>query len=444
MKKKILIITPFFAPETHAAVFRAHKLAKYLNRGNWEVHVLTVDINYTYNEDENLLKEFEGVTIHRAKYIEPTLRGLKMWLTGKDRTFKTLKKKGYYNVEKEINNLEKEKTTTNWKSKLYNYILENYSNNPDRFWTWERSAVKMGESIVKKHQIEIVYTTCLPFTTNRIGIKLKQKTNIKWVADFRDPITYAKRMYSSKNTIFNNQKKIQDLTFKYANHITVLSSAYELIFHDQYEGLYNHKITFIPTGLDDDYLPNTLNENTTENYIVFIGEYLKEYEDHFLKLMSKVLKKHKGLNSLKIKIIGNIDINYKILIPLLKKHNIYEYFEFIDHIPQIKLYQIVKASKFAILLSGKNTLWWTNFAKLVDYIALQKPVLAMVPSISEARSELSKAGLGIFLDDNNKMEGQLENLINGDLILPECNIEYCKNYLASTQVKSFIKVFESL
>jgi hypothetical protein len=45
MNKKILVITPFFAPETHAAVFRAHKLVKYLKRMGWQPYVITVDIN---------------------------------------------------------------------------------------------------------------------------------------------------------------------------------------------------------------------------------------------------------------------------------------------------------------------------------------------------------------------------------------------------------------
>ena len=44
-------------------------------------------------------------------------------------------------------------------------------------------------------------------------------------------------MYSSNQKIFAKQKRIQDLTFKWADHVTVLSSAYELIFHDQYEGV---------------------------------------------------------------------------------------------------------------------------------------------------------------------------------------------------------------
>jgi hypothetical protein len=87
-KNKLLLITPFFAPQTHAAVFRAFKLAIGLPDHDWEVHVLTVDINYNYNEDASLLEKIpEGVFVHEARYIEPTVRGVKMALGGADRTF---------------------------------------------------------------------------------------------------------------------------------------------------------------------------------------------------------------------------------------------------------------------------------------------------------------------------------------------------------------------
>ena len=42
MNKNILIITPFFPPQTHAAVFRAFKLVNYLKRTGWNPIVLTV------------------------------------------------------------------------------------------------------------------------------------------------------------------------------------------------------------------------------------------------------------------------------------------------------------------------------------------------------------------------------------------------------------------
>jgi hypothetical protein len=68
--KNILIITPFFAPESHAAVYRAHKLVKYLKKEGWSPIVLTVDTNYVYNEDPNLLEDLKNVPIYKTRYIE--------------------------------------------------------------------------------------------------------------------------------------------------------------------------------------------------------------------------------------------------------------------------------------------------------------------------------------------------------------------------------------
>ncbi len=438
--KKILLITPFFAPETHAAVFRVHKLAKYLHRENWEVHVLTVNINYTYNEDKNLLEELEGITIHRARYIEPSIRGLKMAIGGKDRTFKAMKHQS--NTKISLNDVTSKRKEPSLFNKFYDYLLNNHLKNPDRFWTWENAAIKLGKRIILKENIGTIYTTCLPFTTNKIGISLKKQTNINWVADFRDPITYAKRMYSDNNRIYLKQKKIQDLTFKYADQITGLSSSYGLIFHDQYEGKYNDKFTFIPTGLDDDYLPEPVIEK--DNTLLFIGEYLKEYEDKFFKLFKRTIEGLDIKQVPKIIIIGRIEVNKKVVTPYIKELGIENLVLFYDHMPQSKLYEFVEKSRFVLLISGSTALWWTNFAKLVDYIALKKEVIAIIPDISEARSELNKANVGVFLNYDELSINKLRDVIESNVTAKNINESYCKRYLASSQVKSFIKVFESL
>jgi len=93
VNRSVLIVTPYFAPQSHAAVFRAYKLAKYLPRYGWKVHVLTTDTNYLYNEDPQLLEDLpNGVEITRVRYVEPTVRGLRMALGGTDRTFAALKR----------------------------------------------------------------------------------------------------------------------------------------------------------------------------------------------------------------------------------------------------------------------------------------------------------------------------------------------------------------
>jgi hypothetical protein len=440
--KKVLVITPFFAPESHAAVFRAHKLVKYLKKEGWEPIVLTVDTNYIYNEDLNLLDELIDIPIYRTKYIEPTLRGLQMWLTGKDRTYKTLKKENTFRTverkeTKKIINVEK---TFSFRI-VYNYFLDHFLKKPDRFWTWKKSAIKKAKQLIKEENIGFIYTTCLPFTTNQIGIELRRSMDIKWVADFRDPVTYAKRMHSHINHVYKLQKKIQDDTFRFADRVTVLSSAYELIFNDQYEGEFADKISFIPTGLDDEYVSpqnfKVLNE------IIFIGEYLKEYKDDFLSLYRLAIR---GLESPpNIRIIGNIHINKKQVLPFIKNLKLEDRITFEDHMPQKNLYDELNKAKFVLLIPGRNCYWWTNFAKMVDYIALQKPVIALVPNISEARSELQKANLGIFLgEDENENVELLHKYFAFENFDVQPDKDFCKRYLATAQVEAFIEVFNSL
>ena len=74
----LLMMTPYFAPQSHAAMFRAHKLARYLPDHGYQPIVVTTDINYLYNDVPSLLSELPPeVEIHRARYIEPTLRGVR-------------------------------------------------------------------------------------------------------------------------------------------------------------------------------------------------------------------------------------------------------------------------------------------------------------------------------------------------------------------------------
>ena len=438
--KNILIITPFFAPETHAAVFRAHKLVKYLKREGWNPIVLTVDVNYNYNEDINLLKDLVGVEIHRTKYIEPSLRGLYMWLTWKDRTFKTLKKQGVFDEKEKTSSIHAE-AKVSFKQKTYNYLLENWLNSPDRFWTWEKGAIKKGNELIEKYNITYVYTTSLPFTTFKIGSALKQKHDIKWIADFRDPIMYTKRTHSSILRVFKKQKKIEIDALEKADVIIGLSSTYKLIYHDLYGGKYDDKMFFIPTGIDDDYIPKEQIELSNE--ILYVGEFLKDYGKLFFKFLEKVIEENPNLKSnFQLRFIGNILINKKAIKEIGLSKQIQEMLIFEDHLTQIELYKRIKAAKAVLLIPGLNSHWWTNFAKMVDYIGLQKNVLAIVPNPSEARKELTFANLGMFMDSEEEAVKIIKLVLSGHTQQP--NEVYCKKYLASTQTKAFIEIFESL
>ena len=159
VKRSVLIVTPFFAPQSHAAMFRAHKLAKYLPAMGWKPYVLTVDTNYRFNEEPALLDSLPAETeIHTARHIEPTLRGLRMALGGRDRRFAALKREGI-RFENGAS-----APPAPWLQQTYGRALQRF-HAPDEDWTWYRPALRRARALIREHRIPVVMTTAMPYTS---------------------------------------------------------------------------------------------------------------------------------------------------------------------------------------------------------------------------------------------------------------------------------------
>jgi UDP-N-acetylglucosamine:LPS N-acetylglucosamine transferase len=50
-------------------------------------------------------------------------------------------------------------------------------------------AVKQAEEILSKEKIDAIITTGPPHSAHLIGLELKKKFGLKWIADLRDPWT---------------------------------------------------------------------------------------------------------------------------------------------------------------------------------------------------------------------------------------------------------------
>lgn len=441
----ILIITPFFAPQTHAAMFRVHKLVKYLPDYGYKPIVLTTDINYLYNNNEDLLAELpDCVEIIRTRHIEPSLRGLRMLLGGRDRTFSALKKPTESLFTSEYSSTESRPSIfRNVASKLYSSISRFAYSIPDAHWPWALASYNTAEDLVKEYDIKLMYTTANPYSHLFLAAKLKKKLHLKWLADFRDPCGYGQKNSVGNYLGMKLQEKALFETFEQADEVSGLSEAYSSIFHDLYN-LDSSRYTFIPTGSDDAYLPKTKNSSYS-NAIVFSGEVMHYQGKYIFEVIQSL---HKSNSDLKVVFIGRSEINKPIIDSLLIEMSERDFeVEYIDHLTQLELYIILKSAKACILTPGDNCHWWNNFAKMVDYIALGVPVIADVPKLSEARKELTKAGLGFFLERNSVEEDALrlqEWLVNNDRDEDDLCADYRNRYLASSQTKAFATLFDKI
>jgi hypothetical protein len=440
MSRSVLIVTPFFAPQNHSAMFRAYKLAKYLPQFGWKPIVLTVDTQYLYNEDPSLIPGLpQEVEVVRAPYVEPTLRGIRMALGGRDRTFKAIK---------ESDTTRKNSTAagkTRGAKRAYEYVVANWLQDPDAYWTWARTAIAMGKKIIRDRCIDVLYTTAPPYSSLVVGKQL-QRTGIRWVSDFRDPLAYTQRLSSSSGRSYQRQKKIVETALQSADAVTVAASSLASIYHDMF-GRLGVDPLFIPTGMDQAILesgPDNLEHQ--HPYLLFAGEYLPDYDTAFLEAFAGALKFPEVKKTrIKLLVVGALELNRARLMPLVEKFDLREYVEFQDQKPQKDVYKLLKRALAGVLIPGTRAYWWTTFAKMTDCIGMRKPVVAIVPDPSEARTALTRSRLGIFLDGPTERRAQmLRNFLLGNHQMPTPDADECERYTARRQVQSFVEIFEAL
>jgi hypothetical protein len=440
MNRSVLIVTPFFAPQNHAAVFRAYKLAKYLPQFGWTPIVLTVDTQYEFNEDPALLAELpKEVEIVPTRYVEPTLRGVRMALGGGDRTFKGTK--GFaFGQNGTVSRVRRSPV-----DRTYQYLIKNWLQIPDAYWTWARTAIATGKQIIRDRAISVVYTSSSPYSSLAVGREL-QKAGVRWVADFRDPLGYSQQLANYTPHVYGRQRKIVRDALSNADAVTILATSYRSIFRDVFGNEHADPI-FIPTGIDEGLLgshePGVLPRGP---YLIFAGEYLPEYETSFLEAFSRAVQQQEiAKMDVKLLVIGTLEINRKRLAPFIDRFSLHQQIEFADQMPQREVYKLLRDASAGVLIPGTHAYWWTSFAKMTDYIGMRKPVLAVVPDPSEARTALTRSRLGIFLDGSQENRVRiLTDFLLGKHKLPVSDKNECERYTARHQVQSFVELFESL
>lgn len=441
MKRRILIVTPFFAPQSHAAVFRAYKLAKYLPEHGWEVHVLTVGTNYAYNEDASLLEALpRSVRVHHATYVEPTKRGISFALGVSDRRFSRIRAaadSGGASIGDGPN-----RSGPVPLSRRVGRLMRMAFNVPDAYWTWFLPALVKARRLVREHDIGLVMTSADPYTSHALGLAL-QHSGLRWVADLRDPHTHTHHAHSRLPWVFALQQELERAAAERADAVTVAAQSIALILKESYGLSDDSRFHFIPTGLDRELLQQPPAVRA-KPYLIFCGEYLQDYGDAIFRLFAGALRDPE-LRALgyEFLVVGRREVNEPRLLPSLNELGLKEHVCFIDHVPQTELYALLAGASLATLPYGTRARWWCLPAKLVDYHALKKPVLAIVPNPSEARARLSETGLGIFLDGPDAQSTFNAALRAGGNSV-RANESECSRYLVEQQVAAFARVFDGV
>lgn len=180
----VLLIAYYFPPLGLGGVWRALGLYKYLEQYGIKLFVLTVkDILYP-EYDHSLLENVDRSRIIRSGSFDPARL---MHLAGLRRPLRDTDVGGF---------------TTGPLCR------------PDYKRGWNSFAYNKAGSIIEENNIRCVITTSPPPSSHMIGLKLKEKYDLPWIADFQD-LWYSlpiEKIYGRRNQIAFAQKLKRAIT----------------------------------------------------------------------------------------------------------------------------------------------------------------------------------------------------------------------------------------
>lgn len=242
----LLIVAYYWPPSGGAGVQRWLKLSKELVRLGWTVHVLTVDPKCaTFPQlDESLSNEVAPeITVHRTCAFNPIAWGQRfMGQHAHQLASSDLKNKG--SLLRQIT------------MRLRSFFFV-----PDPRKGWNRRAIAKG--------------------TELIGQALKERTGVRWVADFRDPWTdvfyYGDLLHSKWSA--RRDAAFERSVMEGADRLIVIHDRYRERLVTKYPEFAPQKIQYLPNGFDvEDFHGSPADPDFTGFDLVYTGIMASGYE----------------------------------------------------------------------------------------------------------------------------------------------------------------------
>lgn len=406
--KKVLIITYYWPPSGGSGVQRWLKFAKYLPEFGWEPIIYTPENPERPATDESLFKDISA----DLKVIKEPIWEPYTWYR------RILGKKD----EKIGAGLMSDGGKDGSGKKLAVWIRGNFFiPDPRKFWV--KPSVRKLSKYIQEHQIKHVITTGPPHSMHLIGLGLKKKLDINWIADFRDPwtnIDFYRDLNLSASADRTHRKLERDVLTTADLVISVGNT-----LSSELRELGASKVETITNGFDRDDFPDMYDSRNEKFTIAHIGSFSRSRNHQSLWQALKLVEESNAQLAAKLQILtlGQVDgtVGNSIELAGLSK-----YWERIDHVPHAQVLEYQRSSSVLLLMVNDTpNAMGILPGKLFEYMASGRPILCIGPTDGDAAKAITETGCGICVrkDDTEGLKNAILKLYAGGF---EVNSEQTK------------------
>jgi glycosyltransferase involved in cell wall biosynthesis len=359
---KLLLVTLYFPPAGGGGVQRPLKFASHLPALGIETHVLAPDDPKWVHEDADLPLPTQA-WVHRARYVGP--RGRRIADEQHGRTGMELALLRASSIGRRL-------------------LL------PDENVTWNATAIPKAISIARQEGIDVVLTTSPPGSVHLIGAAVKRATGAKWVADLRDSLALHAHRSSEGVGARAKQKARAGIAHLVARQADAIVTAAEAITEETKGLSPRGRVVTIPNGCDFDDFAGLAYTRGDRFRLTHAGSFFgKRDPKPFLRALAA-----SGLDDVTVRFLGDFrpgDREFMESLGLAGR------VELIEHVPRRESLRLQRDSDALLLLipeaggRGRGIL----SGKVFEYLAAERPVLAVVPPDGAAAQLVRDTGAGV-------------------------------------------------
>ena len=381
--KKLLIITYYWPPAGGPGVQRWLKFVKYLP--DFDVQpIVFVPENPTYPiVDSNLVSEVsDKAIILKTPIFEPYQ--LASFLS-KNKTKKI--SSGIIPNQKKQSFLEK----------LMLWVRGNLFI-PDARVFWVKPSVAYLEKYIRENEIDTIITSGPPHSLHLIGLELKQKMNLKWLADFRDPWTtigYHKSLRLSQYAA-KKHKQLESQVLNSADTIIVTSKTTKT----EFQALTTKPIEVITNGFDVEKVDKQTLD--TKFSLAHIGSFLSERNPKILweSLVELCTEIPDFKSHLEIKLIGAIS---QEVLETIEQFGLNSFLNNLGYVSHAEAVAHQRKSQVLLLIEINSEETKSILpGKLFEYMVSERPIVAIGPKDSDFAEIITNTNTGVFFEYSEK------------------------------------------
>ncbi len=264
---------------------------------------------------------------------------------------------------------------------------------------WAEYAYIKASELLKKESFDVVITRSPSDIAHLVGLRLKKRLNIRWIANFNDPTTgiwpypYEKNLPGWKK---RTSKKFVQEVLELADITSFPSRLLAEHFKEQFK-LDDKHVEIIPHIMLDESLDVDYKSDSKDLKIMHSGNLSPERDPGTLLLAIKKFNTQNE-NKVYLDIMGFISTEW---IKQIEKLGQEEYVKTIEPLPYSEA--MLKMAHYDVLMILEAPLAKGIFlpSKISDYAQLNRPILAISPAEGEVKNLLVTYGGGISANNGS-------------------------------------------